>query len=307
MSVTTYANPVAVTASEPTVVEPHSLHAIPFNVQLEPWRAGAIIIPFRLGTADQQWQQQLSWQNLLHNPNAMAPLCHPLQLAYQPHHASAAGFVTPHNSFHIQNTVPFLPPYYAVSPPVPSAVIPLDSSRVPMGPCQVGSIPLGAPAFANLRVADHAPQTAPSVISLSSSPQASPQHAMVGEGSERSTTQLIVNYLDNEVTGAELLRIFSAYGPVESARVMYDPKTNHTLGYGFVYFVSPGDAAVAVRKLNRYQLRKKRLRVAFANRLKHELGTPQPHTKPTPNSLTSGSEYGVHRFNRHLSSGSGSG
>jgi hypothetical protein len=85
---------------------------------------------------------------------------------------------------------------------------------------------------------------------------------------KRGLRQLIVNYLDNETTGPELLRIFSGLGVVDNARIMYDPKTNMPLGYGFVYFRDPEAARAAVASMNGYPLRSKRLKVNFANPLK---------------------------------------
>lgn len=109
----------------------------------------------------------------------------------------------------------------------------------------------------------------------------------VGHHPKRGMRQLIVNYLDNEATGPELFRIFAEVGKVDSARVMYDPKTNQPLGYGFVYFADPEAARDAVACMNGYPLRKKRLKVSFANPLKQTVRSRQRVAATTNNNSSS--------------------
>ena len=59
--------------------------------------------------------------------------------------------------------------------------------------------------------------------------------------------RLIVNYLPQNLTDAQLISIFSRVGPVLSAKVIRDQHTNYS--YGFVEYTSPDDAASAIDQL----------------------------------------------------------
>ena len=59
----------------------------------------------------------------------------------------------------------------------------------------------------------------------------------------------------------DLLRAFEHFGKVASAKIMMNKDTGKSRGFGFVNFVSPYDAACAVREMNGYQVCGKRLKV----------------------------------------------
>jgi hypothetical protein len=82
---------------------------------------------------------------------------------------------------------------------------------------------------------------------------------------EPGPRQLIVNYLPTDATDAELHGLFSAVGPVEAARVIYDKQSGLTKGFGFVYFYRHSDASAAIDRLTGHPLRNKRLKVSYAN------------------------------------------
>lgn len=81
---------------------------------------------------------------------------------------------------------------------------------------------------------------------------------------ERYHKQLIVNYLAPEVTGAQLHSLFSRFGPLDGARVIYDKQTNMPRGYGFVYFHFPENAMEAVEAMNGFEYQGKRLKVGYS-------------------------------------------
>lgn len=87
-----------------------------------------------------------------------------------------------------------------------------------------------------------------------------------GEGGR----QLIVNYLAPTVTSAELHRLFSAFGELDGARVIYDRGTGKTKGYGFVYFQESSSAAAAVSAMNGCELEGKWLKVAYSHNPLHQ-------------------------------------
>ncbi|CCW59767.1 unnamed protein product [Phytomonas sp. EM1] len=80
---------------------------------------------------------------------------------------------------------------------------------------------------------------------------------------DRYQKQLIVNYLAPEATKDHLYNLFSRFGPLDGARVIYDRQTNLTRGYGFVYFRNPESASKAIEAMNGYELYGKRLRVGY--------------------------------------------
>uniref|UniRef100_UPI003AAB2189 ELAV-like protein 1 isoform X6 n=1 Tax=Centroberyx gerrardi TaxID=166262 RepID=UPI003AAB2189 len=77
-------------------------------------------------------------------------------------------------------------------------------------------------------------------------------------------TNLIVNYLPQNMSQEELRSLFSSVGDVESAKLIRDKVAGHSLGYGFVNFVNPSDAERAISTLNGLRLQSKTIKVSFA-------------------------------------------
>lgn len=63
-------------------------------------------------------------------------------------------------------------------------------------------------------------------------------------------TNLIVNYIPQFATEADLAILFSPIGRLESIRVMRDFKTGYSYGFGFVKYFNEEDAAKAIDVLN---------------------------------------------------------
>uniref|UniRef100_A0A9L0RE30 ELAV like RNA binding protein 1 n=1 Tax=Equus caballus TaxID=9796 RepID=A0A9L0RE30_HORSE len=77
-------------------------------------------------------------------------------------------------------------------------------------------------------------------------------------------TNLIVNYLPQNMTQDELRSLFSSIGEVESAKLIRDKVAGHSLGYGFVNYVTAKDAERAVNTLNGLRLQSKTIKVSYA-------------------------------------------
>ncbi|KAK1138780.1 ELAV-like protein 1 isoform X1 [Huso huso] len=91
-------------------------------------------------------------------------------------------------------------------------------------------------------------------------------------------TNLIVNYLPQNMTQDELRSLFSSIGEVESAKLIrdkvagkalstqgpYQGDNSHSLGYGFVNYVNPSDAERAISTLNGLRLQSKTIKVSYA-------------------------------------------
>ena len=77
---------------------------------------------------------------------------------------------------------------------------------------------------------------------------------------------LYVKNLDDTVTDDILRDEFSPMGTITSARVMRDPKTNTSKGFGFVCFSTPEDSTRAVNEMNGKIILGKPIFVALAQR-----------------------------------------
>ncbi|MBK8267737.1 MAG: RNA-binding protein [Planctomycetes bacterium] len=62
--------------------------------------------------------------------------------------------------------------------------------------------------------------------------------------------KLYVGNLPYSITGADLERIFSAHGSVQSAQVISDRETGRSKGFGFVEMSSDSEADAAISALN---------------------------------------------------------
>ncbi|XP_046683570.1 sex-lethal homolog isoform X2 [Homalodisca vitripennis] len=78
------------------------------------------------------------------------------------------------------------------------------------------------------------------------------------------SSNLIVNYLPQNMTDRELYSMFVTIGPVVSCRVMKDFKTGYSYGFGFVNYSRPDDAERAIQQLNGQEIFNKRIKVSYA-------------------------------------------
>ncbi|ORC93403.1 putative RNA-binding protein 6 [Trypanosoma theileri] len=90
------------------------------------------------------------------------------------------------------------------------------------------------------------------------------QTVPIPSNDDRYRKQLIVNYLAPDVASAELHELFSRFGPLDGARIIYDRQTNLPKGYGFVYFAHPENAKEAVERMNGFEFHGKRLKVGYS-------------------------------------------
>ena len=64
------------------------------------------------------------------------------------------------------------------------------------------------------------------------------------------SSKLYVGNLSNSVRDEDLQQQFSAFGSVQSAKVMMDRDTGRSKGFGFVEMSSPAEAEAAIQGLN---------------------------------------------------------
>ncbi|GAA0169085.1 RNA metabolism protein [Lithospermum erythrorhizon] len=85
-------------------------------------------------------------------------------------------------------------------------------------------------------------------------------------GGSGVVTSLYVGDLEVNVTDGQLFDLFNQLIPVVSVRVCRDLATRRSLGYGYVNYTNPQDAARALELLNFTTLNDKPIRVMYSNR-----------------------------------------
>ena len=76
---------------------------------------------------------------------------------------------------------------------------------------------------------------------------------------------LFVARLNSSTTGEDLQEIFSQYGEVSSAKVIFDKETGNSKGFGFVEMPNDEEASEAIKALNESELDGKEIVVKQAN------------------------------------------
>ncbi|XP_062159841.1 polyadenylate-binding protein 2-like [Alnus glutinosa] len=99
-------------------------------------------------------------------------------------------------------------------------------------------------------------------------PVSGPNGVVSGAGANQFvTTSLYVGDLDVNVTDSQLYDLFSQTGgQVVSVRVCRDMSTRRSLGYGYVNYNNPQDAARALNLLNFTPLNNKSIRIMYSHR-----------------------------------------
>lgn len=87
-----------------------------------------------------------------------------------------------------------------------------------------------------------------------------------GAAAAAFTTSLYVGDLDLNVSDSQLFEVFSHVSHVVSVRVCRDLTTRRSLGYGYVNYANPQDAARAIDVLNFTPLNNKPIRIMYSHR-----------------------------------------
>jgi len=76
---------------------------------------------------------------------------------------------------------------------------------------------------------------------------------------------LFVAKLSSSITGEDLQEIFSPYGEIKSAKVIFDRETGNSKGFGFVEMPNDEEANAAISALNESEVDGKEIVVKEAN------------------------------------------
>ncbi|CAO3641978.1 unnamed protein product [Cunninghamella echinulata] len=124
----------------------------------------------------------------------------------------------------------------------------------------------------------------PLVSSKSSQSSASTNQQSSSKSESNSVidyTNLYIKNLDLAAKSNDLFCAFRTYGRIISARVMKNPETKQSRGYGFVSFSQPDEAKNALEKLNGTFILSKPIVIAFHEPKKRSQGTSASTTTTT--------------------------
>jgi len=76
--------------------------------------------------------------------------------------------------------------------------------------------------------------------------------------------ELYVGNIEYRTKTHELRKVFERYGDIESLKIIRDPRTKKSKGYGFVKFYKQNAAQSAVKQQSARYLRGRELKVAYA-------------------------------------------
>eukprot|EP00026_Physarum_polycephalum_P010126 Phypoly_transcript_10277.p2 GENE.Phypoly_transcript_10277~~Phypoly_transcript_10277.p2 ORF type:complete len:144 (+),score=41.62 Phypoly_transcript_10277:217-648(+) len=101
-------------------------------------------------------------------------------------------------------------------------------------------------------------------------------------------SNIFVKFLPPSVDDVELKRLFRPFGGIVSAKVMLDPHTWKSLGYGFVKFNTKEEANLAIEKMSGHRMGNKVLLCKISNHSNFSDPSPNVYIKPLPFSFSEG-------------------
>ncbi|CAH1723516.1 unnamed protein product [Chironomus riparius] len=143
------------------------------------------------------------------------------------------------------------------------------------------------PSSSTFGAAPHHHMSSSSTSSLTGIGLSGPSTSAAGaQRHNDALTNLIVNYLPQDLNERELHSLFSPMGPVETCRVMRDFKTGYSYGFAFINFINEESASRAIKCLNGYTIRGKRLKVSYARPQGEDLRETNLYITNLPRTIT---------------------
>jgi ELAV/HuD family splicing factor len=104
--------------------------------------------------------------------------------------------------------------------------------------------------------------------------------------SDKTRTNLIINYLPQTMTQDEIKDLFGSIGTIESCKLVRYKTTGQSLVYGFVNFIRTEDAEKAVKTMNGLRLQNKTIKVSFARPSSESIKFSNLYISNLPRSMT---------------------
>lgn len=103
---------------------------------------------------------------------------------------------------------------------------------------------------------------------------------------DNEKTNLIVNYLPQQMTDEEFENLFKKFGSMKSCKIVRNRSTGYSYGFGFVDFETHEQALKAIEELNGHELETKKIKVAFARPAGQDIKQANLYIKNVPNTWT---------------------
>lgn len=109
---------------------------------------------------------------------------------------------------------------------------------------------------------------------------------MSNDTDDNEKTNLIVNYLPQQMTDGEFEDLFKKFGSMKSCKIVRHRVSGQSYGFGFVDFQTHEQAIKAIEELNGYELENKKIKVAFARPAGQDIKQANLYIKNVPNEWT---------------------
>lgn len=103
------------------------------------------------------------------------------------------------------------------------------------------------------------------------------------EETNENKTNLIVNYLPQQMSDEEFENLFKKFGPMKSCKIVRNKLNGYSYGFGFVDFDTHEQAIQAIDELNGHELESKKIKVAFARPAGQDIKQANLYIKNVPN------------------------
>lgn len=103
------------------------------------------------------------------------------------------------------------------------------------------------------------------------------------DSDDNEKTNLIVNYLPQQMTDEEFENLFNKFGNMKSCKIVRNRVSGYSYGFGFVDFETHKQALKAIEELNGHELENKKIKVAFARPAGQDIKQANLYIKNVPN------------------------